>query len=239
MKKNNSCIWFVLLISIVITAIPATAQNKNEKHETISLPEKSYRDEYHLQLLSEPRIAFPMLYTDLFSPNLFISPYASGLRFNPTMRNYNWSDTTKSSAYLSIFPFNQHTTYIGLGEYNNIGSSLLWTPTNKLTIETSAFISKQFGYVLPSRQILYGTGVVLSYAMTDKLLFRIWGQYVTPGNNDLFLNVNSLFPKTNIGADLHYKMNQKIGVGVGVEYQYDKKESTWKQESGGKLKIGF
>lgn len=240
MKKKNICIWFMSLINIVITAIPATAQNTNEKRETISLPEKPSQNEtFNPQLLLEPTGSFPMLSTDLFSSNLFLSPYASMLRYNPAIWNYNLNDTTKWSTYLSLIPFNQQTTHIGVGEYNNIGTSLLWSPTNKLSINTSVFISKQFGYIFPSRQTLCGTEIMLSYALTDKLLFRIWEQYVTPGKNDLFLNMNNLFPKTNIGADLQYKVNQKIGIGVGIEYQYDKKESTWKSESGGKVKIGF
>lgn len=240
MKKKIIYIWFVLLMSIVTTAIPVTAQNYNEKRETNSLPEKLPQNgTYNPQFLLEPTGSFSVLSTDLFSPDLLLSPYNRVLRYNPTIWNYNLNDTTKWSTRLSLIPFNQLKTHIGLGEYNNIGTSLLWSPTNTLSINTSAFISKQFGYVFSSRQTLYGTNAMLSYVLTDKLLFRIWGQYVTPGSNDPFLNVNNLLPKTSVGADLQYKVNRKIDLGVGVEYQYDKKESTWKSESGGKVKIGF
>lgn len=237
--RKKICMLFVLLIGIIISVIPSTAQNKNWVKETISLPKKSSQDNaFNPQFLSSP-VPSPTLSGNLFSPDLYLSTNESILRHNPAILNYNYSNTDRLSDHLYYIPFNQLTTYIGLGEYNNIGASLLWIPTSKLSINTSAFISKQFGYIFPSRQISYGAGVMLKYSITDKLIFRAWGQYVTHGNNDPFLNLYNLFPKTSIGADLQYKANQKMGFGIGIEYHYNKKESTWKPESGGKIKIGF
>lgn len=241
MKKKNIFLWSMALISIVVPAMPATAQNNNEEVETISLPEGSTQlpdSTFKPQLSSEVTISSPILSTKWLNSNLFLYP-ASMLKHNPLMWNYNLNDTTKLPSRFFYIPFNQQVTYFGLGSYNNIGASLLWTPSNKLSLDVKAFISKQFGYVSPSRQILYGTGLMLNYAITDKLLFHAWGQYVTPNNNDPFLNMNNLFPKTNVGADLQYQTTQKTEVGVGIEYQYDKKTSTWKPEAGGKVKIGF
>ncbi len=242
MKKKNTLIWTASLISIVIPATTATAQNNIEKKETISLPEKPTQlpdGTFKLQLSPDPATSYPIPSTKLFTPNLFSSPYASMLRSNPVIWNYNLSDTTKWSTRISLIPFNQLTTYIGLGEYNNLGASLLWVPANKLSLEIGAFISKQFGYILFSHQILFGTGITLNYDITDKLRFRTWGQYITSGNNDPFLNASNLFPKTNVGADLQYKATRKTEVRIGIEYQYDKQTNTWKPESGGKMKIGF
>lgn len=231
---------FISLISIVITAIPAVAQNNNEIHQTISLTDRHPQyDMSNPQFLPEPGTFFPMVSKDLLNPNLLLPLNTSISRFNSEIWNYNLSDTTKWSNHFSLVSFNQLATHTGLGKYNNIGMSFLWSPIHNLYIETSAFVSKQFGYVFTSRHILYGTGMTLNYVITDKLLFRTWGQYVAPGNDDPFLNLNHFFPKTCAGADLEYKLNQKIGIGVGIEYQYDKKESTWKSESGGKVKIGF
>ncbi|MDD2437915.1 MAG: hypothetical protein PHG27_06085 [Massilibacteroides sp.] len=242
MEKKDILIWSVWLMSIVISTIPAIAQdnkqNNNEKKGPISSPKISSQLP-DSKLLPETTTSFPASSTELFNPNPFLSSYSSLFRFNPVLWNYNLSDTTKWATRLLFIPFNRQTTLLGLGEYNNIGVSLLWNSANKLSFETSTYLSKQFGYVFPSRQILYGMDLMLNYAITDKLIFRSWGRYITPSFSDPFLNMNNLSPKTNIGADLQYKTTRKTEIGVGIEYQYDNKTSTWKPESGGKMKIGF
>lgn len=160
MERKDILIRSALLISIVISTIPVTAQNNKEK-KTISSPKipSQLRDS---KLLPEATISFPTPSTELFKPNSFSPSYNNLFYFNPVLCDYNLSDTTKWSTCLSFIPFNRQTTFLGLGEYNNIGVSLLWNFTNILSFETNAYFMKQFGYVFPFRQISYGMGLTLN-----------------------------------------------------------------------------
>ncbi len=230
--------WIVFLIGTVIPATSVTAQS-NEHRELLLLPEKPEQTDEAVKprLMPESTTPFPALSPS--TTGMPLSPYENTLKFNPMLWNYNVSDTTMFLKHFSYMPFGQRRTYIGLGMNHDIGASILWSPTGKLSLETKIFISKQFGYMLSSRQVSTGAGLMLNYDITDKLRFRLRGQYVTPGHTDPFLDMMNLFPQTNVGADLQYKATEKAEVGMGVEYQFDKKSNTWKSEYSGKVKIGF
>ncbi|MGV8096732.1 MAG: hypothetical protein AB2L24_33160 [Mangrovibacterium sp.] len=131
--------------------------------------------------------------------------------------------------------------YPGLGDYQNFGGTLgKINFTNDLTLDYSAFISAQYGYLFSSKQIIFGSNLLFRFAVTDKLQFLTWGQYVTTGNSpDPTFNMRTFFPKTNIGAGLQYNSSEKAKIKFGVEYQYDQGDKIWKPESGGKVLINF
>ncbi|MFA5433904.1 MAG: hypothetical protein WC319_13750, partial [Candidatus Paceibacterota bacterium] len=131
--------------------------------------------------------------------------------------------------------------YPGLGDYQNFGGTLGRFPiTSRLAIDYGAFISVQYGYLFTTKQIILGSNFLLHYAITNKLQFQTWGQYVTPGNSaDPTFNMRTFFPTTNFGAGLQYDSNEKTKIKVGIEYQYDQSDKTWKPESGGKVILKF
>lgn len=179
------------------------------------------------------------LSTDFYQNNLSSNPFNHMQRNNPLTWNHNFSDTTKLSPHLSLTPINIQNTYIGLGSYNNIGSTLKWMPTDELSLEGSAFISRQLGYNLFSRQLVYGANASLNYNLTDKCQLNLRGQYVAPGNNDPFLNKSNLFPQTNIGAELQFSPQKNLKFVTGVEYRQNQLEQKWETRSGGKVTFGF
>ncbi len=158
---------------------------------------------------------------------------------NLLMWNYKISDTTKLSPHFSVTPTNSQTTYVGLGSYNNIGTTLKWQPTDELALEGSAFISRQLGYMLFTRQVVCGATLGVNYNLTDKCQLNLRGQYVAPGVNDPFLNKSNMFPKTNIGAELQFTPQKNLKFVTGVEYQHNQLEQKWETKSGGKVTIGF
>lgn len=239
MMKMSFYIWIIFLIGIIIPITSVTAQNNKE--DILLLLEKPIQTDKEVKsmLLPDSKTSFPVVYPELSTTNMFLLPYGNALKLNTILGDCNLSDTTKFLKHFSYIPFNEHKTYVGFGKYNNIGTSLFWVPTDKLSLEAKIYISKQFGYILASRHISVGTGLMLNYDITDRLRFRIGGQYLNSDNTDPFLNMNNLFPKTNIGVDLQYKTTEKMEVGVGLEYQYNNKTNTWKPESKGKVKIGF
>lgn len=158
---------------------------------------------------------------------------------NPLMWNHDISDTTKLSSRFSVTPMNNQTTHIGLGSYNNIGASLNWKSTDELSLEGSAFISRQLGYMSFSQKVVYGASLGVNYNLTDKCQLNLRGQYVAPGMNDPFLKKSNLFPTTNIGAELQFTPQKNLKIVTGVVYQHNQLEQKWETKSGGKVTIGF
>jgi hypothetical protein len=179
------------------------------------------------------------LSADFYPNNLGSNPYISMQKSNPLMWNHDLSDTTRLSPRFSVTPINKQTTYVGLGSYNNVGTSLKWKPTNALSLEGSAFISRQLDYNLFSQQMVYGASAMLNYNLTNKCHLNLWGQYVAPSANDPFLNKSNLFPKTNIGAELQFSPQKNLKIVTGVEYRQNQLDQKWETRSGGKVTFGF
>lgn len=215
----------IIVIFVIIPAISATAQNDDNKSIN-AVPEKS------IEATSEFK------HVEIPTASMYLFPYTNILSSNPALWNYDLSDSKKFLNNFFYVLFNQREVYMGLGGYENSGASLKWIPTNNLSLEAKAFFNKQYGYNLSSFHTSLGMGLLFNYRITDRLKLHLWGQYITPGNTDPFLN-SSLFPKTNVGAELQYKATKKTDIGIGVEFMYDNKRRTWKSESGGKVKIGF
>ena len=146
------------------------------------------------------------------------------------------NDSTKISR-IQFSPFNQGMVQPGLGYYNNIGISSLWMPLDNLFIEGGTFISLQ--KTPYSGELLYGVRGVLSYNLTDILQLRLWGQYISPSNNDPLKEISGLYPKTNIGGALITEPAKNVKVGAGVEYQHNQRNQKWESRSGGKVTFGF
>lgn len=138
---------------------------------------------------------------------------------------------------IQFSPFNQGMVQRGLSYYNNIGISSLWMPIDNLFIEGGAFISLQ--KTLYSGELLYGARGVLSYNLTDILQLRLWGQYISPSNNDPLKEISGLYPKTSIGGALITEPAKNVKVGAGVEYQHNQRNQKWESRSGGKVTFGF
>lgn len=146
------------------------------------------------------------------------------------------NDSTKISR-IQFSPFNSRVVLPGLGYYNNIGISSLWVPTDNLFLEGSTFINLQKSP--NSCEILYGVRGELNYNLTELLQFKLWGQYISPSNNDPFKEISELYPKTSIGGTLIGEPAKNVKVGIGVEYQHNQINQKLESRSGGKIIVGF
>jgi len=220
------------LISSVMAMSQNTFENRLYRNPTgISNPTRILNDGYRMPLLPDNTSLTYTFLTHKLSTGLYQN--------NPLMWNHNISDTTKLSPHFSVIPMNNKTTHVGLGSYNNVGSSLKWEPTKEMSLEGSAFISRQLGYMTFSRQVVYGASLGVNYNLSDKCQLNLQGQYVAPGVNDPFLNKSNMFPKTNIGAELQFTPQKNLKIVTGVVYQHNQFEQKWETKSGSKLTIGF
>jgi hypothetical protein len=229
---QTKILWIPLLVIQVLFVFQVKGQ---EKDSTSIIPEvKGIRD-------LQPQLAQPSL--QIINPELLnydqsfhettIDRKAVNFNFNQNLNYLNNLAGDSSSLFLPVYP--------GLGDYQNFGGTLGRFPiTNKLAIDYGAFISAQSAYLFSTKQIVLGSNFLMQYAISNKLQLQTWGQYVLPGNSaDPTFNMRTFFPTTNFGAGLQYDSNEKTKIKVGIEYQYDQSDKTWKAESGGKVLLKF
>lgn len=227
-------LWIIFLVIQVLSVFQVKGQEQQK--DTISVP-RSIRDKKDLQLQPaqpSPQLVMPELWnSDEGLHGVSIDRKAASFNFNRELKYLNNLTGDSSSLFLPMYP--------GLGDYQNFGGTLgSFSLSNKLTLDYGAFISAQYGYLFSTKQIVLNSNFLLRYTITNKLQFQTWGQYVTPGNSpDPTFNMRTFFPTTNFGAGLQYDSNEKTKIKVGIEYQYDQSDKTWKPESGGKVLLKF
>lgn len=232
MQRNH--LWLIFLVIQCFSVFQVKGQEIQK--DTISVP-RSMQDKGDLRLQPvqpTPQLATPELWNnDESLHGILIDRIIANFNFNRELKFINALKRDASSMFLPM--------YSGLGDYQNFGGTLgNFNITNRLAIDYGAFISAQYGYLFSSKQIVLGSNFLLRYAITNKLQFQTWGQYVTHGNSsDPTFNLRTFFPTTNFGAGVQYDSNEKTKIKVGIEYQYDQSDKTWKPESGGKVLLKF
>lgn len=231
---QHKYLWIMFLVIQCFSVFQVKGQEQQK--DTISVTH-SMQDNGDLRLSPvQPslQLAMPQLWNnDESLHGISIERKIASFNFNRELKYLNSLTGDSSSLILPKYP--------GLGDYQNFGGTLgLFNITNKLALDYGAFINAQYGYLFSSKQIVLGTNFLLHYAITNKLQFQTWGQYLMPGNSlDPTFSMRTFFPTTNFGAGLQYDGNEKTKFKVGIEYQYDQSDKTWKPESGGKVLLKF
>jgi len=142
---------------------------------------------------------------------------------------------------LSAYPAPRRPVYPGLGDVKNYGGTIgKWYYKQQLGINYGAFVSQQTGYSFSSSELGVGVNILLHYRLTEQLQLLMWGQYFQlPDNKDPVLRLPFLFNQSSIGSALQYTPGEKSKFQLGVEYEYDPADKSWKAESGGKVKLKF
>jgi hypothetical protein len=233
MQCKHLCV--IVLVIQVLSVFQAKGQE--QRKDSIAIPH-SLQNKKILQ----PQPAQPSSQEEM--PGLYnrINNDLKGISVGRNVASSNFNQELKYSIVLARdSSFFHLPEYPGLGDYQNFGGKLgNFNITNKLALDYGAFVSVQYGYLFSTKQIVFGSNYLLRTAITKKIQLQTWGKYVTPGNSsDPTFSMRSFFPKTNFGAGLQYDSNKKAKIKVGIEYQYDQSDKTWKPESGGKVLFGF
>lgn len=227
-------LWIILVAVQSFSVFQVKGQEFQE--DTISV-NHSIKDtgDLRLQLVSPSKhLAMPELWNiDESFREISIDRRIERFNFNLEPKYSNAQIGGSSSIYLPMYP--------GLGDYQNFGGTLgNFNITNRFTFDYGSFISAQYGYLFSSKQIVWGSNLLFRYSITNKFQLQTWGQYVKPGNSfDKTFKMRTFFPMSNFGAGLQYDSNEKTKINVGIEYQYDQGDKTWKPESGGKVRLKF
>ncbi len=231
---KSKFLWVIVLVMQVLSGFQANGQE--QRKDTIPIRHSTH-DKNDLQLQPvQPSLQFvmPGLWNrDESLHRIYIDRKVAAINLNQELKYFDSPARDSSTLFLPVYP--------GLGDYQNFGGTLeKFNITNRLALDYGAFISAQYGYLFSTKQIVGGSNLLFRYAITNKLQFQTWGQYITPGNSfDPTFNMRPFFPKTNFGAGLQYDSNEKTKIKVGIEYQYDQSDKTWKPESGGKVLLKF
>jgi len=160
------------------------------------------------------------------------------MRNQPLIHDFNKSNTDRLFDNFTISGSSIKSTYVGLGEYSKLGIGLKWNPYSKLSVDVGSFFIRQYNFRFELRSDLYGINTKTNYDLTDKLQFNIYGQYIeSPRSN--FFKGNILFPNSNIGSSLLYKVKKQTQIELGVKYQYYEFKNIWDIGSVSKISFGF
>jgi len=165
----------------------------------------------------------------------------SGFRTSdPLSFDFNITQSDQITNRLFILSNGKKVTYLGLGEFTQLSSSLGWQPAKKLTIDAGGFVGKQFEFATLSQHDMMGVGIRTKYDLTHKVQFNSWGQYASSGaNNNTLAGFNSLFPHSGIGSSVSVRIKNLSKIEGGVEYQYNESTKVWNLESQGRLSLHF
>lgn len=172
--------------------------------------------------LSDYSLLEPLVKSDIIGLN--------NLNLKTHSLNYNISSLSPN---LPVYP--------GLGDYRKFGGTLgSINVDSRLFLNYGAFICTQYSFQFSTKQIVLGANFLIRYQIANNFQFTAWGQYITEGkSNDPTFQMQGFFPKSNVGAGIQYNSSNNSKVSVGLEYQYDQKNKTWKPESGGKVSLNF
>ena len=257
MLKKTATIIFLLWGSV----IPVMSQT-TESHQAVKIsgeisPVKSdvVLPEFPKLNFSDVEIRFPLLPDFDLPTRLFKSTHSISTASLKKQITYSYSVFATNNAL--PFEFNnvqkdqitnrffilskgKKTTYMGLGGYTQLSSSLGWQSSNKLTIDGGVFIVQQFEFATLSQRNMMGVGIRTKYDLTDKVQFNSWGQYANSGaNNNTLVGFNTLFPHSGIGSSVSVRIKSLSKIEGGVEYQYNESTKVWNLESQGRISLHF
>jgi hypothetical protein len=248
------------LILLSILTEPIHSQNEQNENHTTPLNRYSFKDTssfrfinsaYLLQNLSIPinnlmtrnlnysykgSINFKKKINSENEYNYLLQPEIT--RNHPLIYDFNKSKSDLLFGRFYICSNSLKRTYIGLGEYLQLGGALEWKPYNKISIDAGSFFFRQYNYFSGLRSDIYGIHTKTKYDLTSKLQFSIYGQYIGTSSSNFFYG-NTLFPNSSIGSSLLFKVKKQTQIDVGVKYQYYENKKIWDLESASKVSIGF
>lgn len=162
----------------------------------------------------------------------FFDVYAPMLRrVSPMAFDFVEASFVPMSDNLTFITVGSQYTWPGAGGVTTINPMLSWNEGD-LTITGGAFASRYFTPFNHTPGFIGGVNLQLEYAITDWLTAKGWGQYAYyqgyKQENTSFKEMknphwqmNPFYPHTSVGGAFEFKINEAVGIGVGVDYQYN------------------
>ncbi len=124
---------------------------------------------------------------------------------------------------ISIVTYGSQYTWPGSGGITEISSSVMWT--NGRWTAGGGLAATRFYTPYNHSPGFAGSAIGhTSFQATDWLKLNAWGRYTIFNDNEKYnpaLYLNPYQPHTNVGGSMEFKITEKLGVGVGIDYKYN------------------
>ena len=142
---------------------------------------------------------------------------------------------------VEFVPLNENLTAIttgrqqiwpGLGGQTDINSALSWH-SGPWQVAGGGFVGRYFTPFNQSPKLVSGANIHASFQATDWLKINTWGQYAGYDSNERrnpHMLMNPFFYHNSIGTSLEFKLNEKFGMGAGVQYDFNPMIRKWERQ---------
>lgn len=200
------------MIGVMTCSVAAFAQKESNDNTKYPYADKS----------SSPKALFletsPLRYPDVLYPFNALPGSKTLLPYRNIPIHYELRDSIKLNPFY-LSPYSIRTIKGGMMDINNIGTTLLWKSSSKTSMEGSAFILQQYGYMLNSKYRAAGLKMKFNYYFNSKYNLSLWGQYLLNRNNDPFIRAIDNQSQNGIGLTLEYNPNANIKLSIDVSTQ--------------------
>lgn len=144
---------------------------------------------------------------------------------------FDFSETTVTplNENVAVRIHGQKVTWPSLGGMTTINPMLVWN-SNNWTISGGVFGGHFYSPMQLSPNTLVGANARVSFQATDWLKVNAWGQYTDMGESQQqnpFVTNIPLYNHTNIGGSMEFKLNDQLGVGLGVQQEFNVMKRKW------------
>lgn len=151
---------------------------------------------------------------DVFAPML--------RRVSPMAFDFNETTVVPIDKQFSFLVTGQQYTWPGAGGLITINPSLQWQ-SGAWMAGAGVFGGKFYTPFNLYPELMGGVNAQVRYAATEWLALRVWGQYAYYGdqNDNPHMLLNPFYNHTSVGGAFEFKFNENVGVGFGVNYEYN------------------
>ncbi|MDH6534345.1 hypothetical protein D0T51_03720 [Parabacteroides sp. 52] len=155
----------------------------------------------------------------------FYNVYAPMLRrITPMAFDFNETSTSHLHENWALVLNGRQHSWPGAGGLTTIHSALVWHK-DKLSIAGSGYAGHYYTPFNLSPEHMVGVNLHLRYEATDRLALQAWGQYShyidKKEKYNPHLLMNPFYNHTSVGGSMEFKINENVGIGVGVNYEYN------------------
>ena len=157
-------------------------------------------------------VNFPTIFKNTFSPALNLE---GNLYKQIYFNSRNWINTTRIQE-----------EFIGLGGMNLYGANYNWKIGDFMIVSPGIYASKYNIYNNFRNDV--GVNGKIQFVFSDHISMNLFGQYSVYGQkNSVIPLMTSMFPQTNFGGSFEFKVNDKWGIMVGTDREFDFRLKKW------------
>ena len=165
-------------------------------------------------------------YRPLFSPSSVL------MNMTPMMLDFKVTEFAPLNDNLVILTVGSKETFPGLGGITFLQSSLAWQ-SGRWALSGGAFAAKYYSPANWGPLQTVGFQGTADYLVADWLKLKTWGRYVNYNDNqsqNAHMVMNPFYPHTATGGAFEIRFNDKFGVGMGMQYEFNPIRRKWQPQ---------